>query len=315
MNDAEDSDQAGTNAGPNSPPPAPVMTSNDEAVLDESEAKRAEKEIKGAEELIRGTRVIEWLQLSVNALLVVFGIIAIFIYYGQLKVMRGQLGEIVKQYPEIRRQAQASTDAVKQAAADSVENSERVERQLKILQQQADAASKSAAAVQRQTEDSKTAMQVDQRPWVGLVRWDTDKEKAKNPFMVQGLSIVLRNSGKTPALKVRLECCYYIRLYTYEPIPDYDAQAAAEDQRERWNGKTLYPQGGVLAPGVLDRFTVPDAIPWGRVGDRRQLVIYVLGKVDYSDAFPGTHEHSTKFCLMGTSDTEFSACPENNWME
>jgi hypothetical protein len=47
--------------------------------------------------------------------LVIVGIVALFIYYGQLEVMKVQLGEIVKQYPEIRRQAKAATDAVNQS--------------------------------------------------------------------------------------------------------------------------------------------------------------------------------------------------------
>jgi hypothetical protein len=125
-----------------------------------------------AEGLIRGTLTIEWLQFSVNALLAIVGIIALCIYHGQLLVMKGQLGEIVRQYPEIKKQAKAATDAVNQAAADSIENSQRITRQLSIAQQQAEAAG-------RQANISANSLESEERPWIAL---DTTDRNGIEPY-------------------------------------------------------------------------------------------------------------------------------------
>jgi hypothetical protein len=42
---------------------------------------------------------------------VIVGIVVAGIYYGQLYVMRGQLGEIIKQYPELKKSADAAKEA------------------------------------------------------------------------------------------------------------------------------------------------------------------------------------------------------------
>ena len=121
--------------------PSPIAT-DDTAILRGAKTTPSGKGETETERLLQGTRTIEWLQFGTNALLAVIGVAALCIYGGQLKVMKGQLEEIIRQYPEIHAQAVAATTAVKQAAADSIENARRVERQLKIAQQQAEAARK-----------------------------------------------------------------------------------------------------------------------------------------------------------------------------
>jgi hypothetical protein len=60
-----------------------------------------------------------WLQVGLG----VIGIVALFIYYGQLRTMNRTYGEMVRQYPELQK----SADAAKKSA-DTAENSFRVER-------------------------------------------------------------------------------------------------------------------------------------------------------------------------------------------
>lgn len=68
-------------------------------------------------ELAREFRWVEGFQIGTNLLLAAVGLTALWIYYGQLKVMRGQLGEIIKQYPEIQKSADAAKSAAETAFA------------------------------------------------------------------------------------------------------------------------------------------------------------------------------------------------------
>jgi hypothetical protein len=65
------------------------------------------------------------IMLEVGAVAV--GIIVAGIYYGQLCVMRGQLGEIIKQYPELQKSAEAAKSAAETANStlQEIRNSER----------------------------------------------------------------------------------------------------------------------------------------------------------------------------------------------
>jgi hypothetical protein len=160
MNDKNDASTKPDNTQ-NHPSTASPISPNNPAILGTTETDPPTKGETETERLLEGTRTIEWLQFVVNALLAVIGVIALYIYGGQLKVMKGQLGEIIKQYPEIHTQAEAATTAVKQAAADSIDNATRVERQLRITQQQANAAQKSVEAIQSQTITQ-------ERPWIAV---------------------------------------------------------------------------------------------------------------------------------------------------
>jgi hypothetical protein len=72
--------------------------------------------------------------LEVGAVAV--GIVVAMIYYGQLEVMRGQLGEIIKQFPEIQRTASATVKAADQT--------------------------------ERAVNNSKILFELDERGWVGI---------------------------------------------------------------------------------------------------------------------------------------------------
>ena len=99
-----------SDAESNPPPPAPSVQLKNQGILCKTKCQRPEQDKEPTEKRVR-----EWLQVTVNVILVVVGIIAIWIYYGQLNVMKGQLGEIIRQFPEIQKQAKAATDAVDEA--------------------------------------------------------------------------------------------------------------------------------------------------------------------------------------------------------
>ena len=179
MGDAENPDNEATNPGSKPSPQAPAVSLDDKSVLAATEAQKGNDEVTETNELISQlmrqngeTKTIEWLQFSVNAGLAVIGIIAIYIYYGQLQVMKGQLGEIVKQYPEIQKQAKAAVDSV--------------------------------AEIQRQT-------RLDERPWL-KIEFMGDGTPGPDPSASNYITstagkplitpVRITNVGKTPAFSV-----------------------------------------------------------------------------------------------------------------
>ena len=96
-------------------PQPPVMaapTAPPEHKIPDDANHETDNQQSTAKELAREFRWVEFAQLAVNGALAVIGIFALCIYSGQLKVMQGQLGEIIKQYPELHKSAQAAADSV-----------------------------------------------------------------------------------------------------------------------------------------------------------------------------------------------------------
>lgn len=97
------------------PPPSPPVVAAPPAPTDrkiaEDQNKRTSNENETSKELAQEFKWVEFGQLVLSGVLAVVGIIALIIYHGQLEVMRGQLGEIVKQFPEIKKSSDAARDA------------------------------------------------------------------------------------------------------------------------------------------------------------------------------------------------------------
>jgi hypothetical protein len=183
---------------------------------------------------------------------------------------------------------------------------------------------------------SQDAIHLDERPWIGLIDVQTTGgAETHDTFRVESVIIVIHNSGKTPALKISGQCCLFSSYLWSEPIPDYDSEfrkseemraalrkrdheqmmavtkqhpelAATIAEREKEfealdsaMEKTMFHAGEVLAPGVTHASGIISKAQWG-TRDERDMpkTIYVLGKFTYRDMFPGTPEHTTKFCLM-----------------
>lgn len=107
MADSENPTQDPANPDPQ-PPPPPIIPSDSEAILGGAKATQDHEELEQTKKLVGESRRIERLQPWVNATLAVVGIIAIFVYFGELCTMNKTLGEIQKQTPEIQKQAAAA---------------------------------------------------------------------------------------------------------------------------------------------------------------------------------------------------------------
>src|SRR6266446_4744874 len=112
MRNENDSDDRTANPQGQPPPQAPVAPAAPlQGALPDSGKGKANEEENETKELAREFRVAEKWVIGTNIVLAVIGIAALCIYYGQLRVMRGQLGEIIKQYPEIKKSADAAKSA------------------------------------------------------------------------------------------------------------------------------------------------------------------------------------------------------------
>jgi hypothetical protein len=184
MRDQEDSNQPtdneDSNPSPDSPQVAPPVTPTQHEVPREPN-QRADNQNATARELAREFRWVEVTQLIINGALAIIGIVALWIYYGQLRVMRGQLGEIIKQYPE--------------------------------LQKSADAAKSAAETANATLKSSEKSFIIDQRPYV-IVEGNGLHFVTYPPVADQPIEITtfLKNVGKTPAIQIVMN----IHLLTFK---------------------------------------------------------------------------------------------------
>jgi hypothetical protein len=114
MTDSDDSREPTDNPDSQHHPQPPLPTTPSaptphEVSNDPNESTNSQGDT--ARELAREFRWVEFAQLAVNGVLAVIGIFALCIYHGQLKVMQGQLGEIIKQYPELQKSASSAKSA------------------------------------------------------------------------------------------------------------------------------------------------------------------------------------------------------------
>jgi hypothetical protein len=154
MADTENPDYEGWNPEADSQSPIPVSDPHKQGVIRKSNSRHPEKKNEPTERRIR-----EWAQVSINFILVVVGIVAICIYWGQLEVMKGQLGEIVRQYPEIHKQAEATQGQLTQAKMDSSASSAAIAKQIGAAERQAEAA-------QRSLDILRSQFMQEQRPYI-----------------------------------------------------------------------------------------------------------------------------------------------------
>src|SRR6266446_7902349 len=120
----------------------------------------------------------DWWMVIVTAAGFFVGFITLVVFYSQFKEMKTQTGIL--------------NDQATQAAKDSSESSRKVERQLKIAKQQADAADNNVKVIQWQ-------FRQDQRAWVGPEQVVHSKLSEGKP----SFGVILRNTGKTPALEFK----------------------------------------------------------------------------------------------------------------
>lgn len=287
---------------------------------------------------------------------------------GQWRIMREQTVASFQQLSTAKASIRIAENTLSDARKSGEEQSAKAERLTKANEKISDAASRSADAMAKSVEQGKASLEastkqaqaaldasretagLDQRAWVGLVGVETvGGEQTSDAFSFKSIIVAIRNSGKTPALKLSGECCMYVNRPWTDPIPDYDTETKMieeerrkhDEERRKRNEEEIkrhpefadrirefeqsysqaterkIPTGGVLAPGIVNNISVAPSMKFGRTrkpGEAPQT-LYVIGRFTYTDIFTGTQRHSSKFCLMYTGGDSFNICPESNWMD
>lgn len=96
VNGANDPDEAAKNKSRNPVSQPPVVHSQDQSILSKTKTQSAKEKERDADKHSR-SRLIDWLQLVSNVILVLVGICAVLIYGRQLEVFRKQFAEIQTQ--------------------------------------------------------------------------------------------------------------------------------------------------------------------------------------------------------------------------
>jgi len=269
---------------PNNPPPnseaqTPAnasMTpsaSHEGALIDDSE-RQSNNQIQTANELAREFRAAEKWAIGTNIGLAVIGIFALCIYYGQLTVMRGQLEQIIKQYPELQKSAKAANSAA--IIADST---------LKASQQQ---------------------FRNEQRPYIWLTPGVALSNNPMGATSLSGLAsgkigltinIYGMNGGHSPAIEVMHT--NIVRIFDTTEI----AKKEVQNYVPKYGiGEDSAPNTGFYLPTPLPAIEVTDTLMDDIKNDRKR--IYFLARVQYRDIFMPRIDapYETAFCARVRSE-------------
>ena len=212
-------------------------------------------------------------QLVVSVVLALIAIGALWVYHGQLKVMRGQLGEVIRQYPEIQKSANAAKSAAETADA--------------TLQ------------------SSQKQFRMEQRPYIWALPV-TGPNNGVLPAVGQKLFIRVdfRNAGRTPAINVIATPSKTIvgpkdqaRKEVREYVAQYEKQA----------GQFLAPEtSGTAGTGFGPTLT---STMLANISDGT-WEMFTVGAVKYTDVFgPPAVTYETTYCYaFNPTGLPFSGC-------
>ena len=190
------------------------------------------------------------------------------------------------QWGAMREAAQAAIDAVEIAKNTVKINKEAMEANLN----QSKSALQATIDIARQ----------DQRAWIGTIAILPEfKDATNNPIYIKEgfpakFEVVLTNSGKSPALKVRSQVRFITRPSEIKFSPDY--------------GKSLHPESvSVIQPQEKSNLPAPPAPkPFAALDidayKSRKWILYLFGKITYEDIFRIPHRTNFCFYLDSTLD-------------
>lgn len=232
---------------------------------------------------MQDTRTIEWLQFATNVILAGIGVFALVIYGGQLRVMKGQLNEIIRQYPDIHAQAVAATAAL---------------------------------------QESTKAFRIDERAWIEIepIKPELRAPQDEKFPAISICNIYPKNVGKTVARDIVVRTHDFGAGEEFGN--NADTVRSMQDKmllggfKEMGTNKPVIipsnPMPRVLAPNSISPvpFTLTCAAPQTYAGGH-QWMDYMIGRVDYCDQFQV--KHWLKFCFfVVNSRGEIWACQQGN---
>jgi hypothetical protein len=246
-------------------------------------------------ELARQFRWVEFAQIGSSLILAIVGIVALSIYEGQLNVMRRQLGEIAKQYPEIQKSANAAKSAA-DTAADTLKS-------------------------------SKESFQIEQRPYTVV-----DIPQFVIPPMTSGTTsanLTFRNIGRTPAIVSNAQMVLLLLHESKDGVPGgkeglstflennfhdlaHKLDMNAKDKYASRVRIDLAPSISDFATRELKQPLMPSEVAELEKGD---LMLFYLGIIRYTDAFKGSYETQFCFYYFGNNPKTWHICDTHNTIQ
>lgn len=185
----------------------------------------------------------------------------------QDKQVEGITNAITVGISQAKETAESTLNQNKQALeAVLKENRETTAASLKTTSEQSRRAMESSAAQSKAALDASIGnARLDQRAWVGAVGVNTEGGIAeRDSFAIKSVQLILRNSGKTPALKVGGRCCIIMTRLWRDPIPDYDTAVKEDEEMKRRSrqkmSEDLTRKDPEMAAQIADRFKEMDAL-------------------------------------------------------
>lgn len=261
MADTENPDHEDWSPETDPQPPIPAPELHNQGILCKANSHCPEKDEEPAESRIR-----EWAQVAINLILAIVGIFAVCYYSGQLEVMKGQLTEIVRQFPEIQAQ--------------------RIATQGQLAQQQ-------------------DAFKITERAWVSVAGTGFDYHKDDAGVSRARGTIVLINTGPTPAFGPFEWTCFQVR--TSEPFVGETAPIGPPCKAQPL---------GILGTNVTEKFTRIDPnriVPANSLPQNDDVIgprLFVWGRITYF-TFAKDGPHFTSFCLK-SSGPQLGPCIHGN---
>lgn len=254
MNDGEETDRQNRerqyNAGEPLPPAVARLASNPEQPHGNAIQRQANAEPEPADPWFRNP---DWHMVWITILLFAVGAYTAWVFHRQFKEMQTQTGIL-------NTQAQ-------QAAADSIESGKKVERQLAIAKQQADAAQQTAKN-----------FRVEQRAWIGVKSVDLK-------------GIVFSNFGRLPALNISNSVTIHFEDKHTNITDAWVSQFHISTPEVILHYGPLFPGEPLEAPWP-PRYDITKYRRWSEVQHGTRF-LYIFGEVRYSTI---GEWHTTKFC-------------------
>lgn len=266
------------------PSAAPVAT-KEHALPNDGEGQ-SNNQVRTAEDLAKEFRSAEKWIIGTNVALGIIGVLALCIYHGQLNVMRGQLGEIIKQYLELQKSANAA-DTSSRTASGALQEIKKGGTDTHNL---ALAAGNQAAALIQQLELQRRIARIDG----GGARVEINSISLFHETGKVFDGVVVQNNGREQAEGVKV--CSKIEF-----------RKSAPPRIKCDNFQFVNPSP--LPKGEIGR--VPKAVEGEIPSDfgQNQQIIYIYGEIRYTD-FTGEMVNdqfckiaNTQFVLNGPLET------------
>lgn len=217
---------------------------------------------------------------------------AAYFFWQQLGVAEDQLEQMENLYTQAKR----SSDAVQRQAAAS---EKALQSLSELIRQNVDAANTQANAVQKIAEVATRQQTAFDRPWVGV---ESVTAAALIPGQPLALKVLIRNSGRTPALDVRGTLYSAVSAVADTAVPNIPACDSCTQI-------VLLPSGvfnyDVTVNGDLLSKEKTDRIKEGTD------TILLFGRLEYTDIAAAAH--STTVCMKyAPKSGAFGACARGN---